>query len=137
MSPKRLKKLELLLAGGEGRRATIAHAHRPYFDLVREMTDAYNHRLRFARHAGQPWSNRRLARSHYDADGDRMAVSRSTTRRSDPREHRRAHQHCPYNTSHEIEQQVFALRRKLPTSGAAWLKREFSRPTDGDPMHLA
>src|SRR5208282_3428988 len=41
------------------------------------------------------------------------------------REHSRAHRHCPHKTSVEIEQQVLALRRKLPTFGAARLKREF------------
>ena len=44
------------------------------------------------------------------------------------REHSRAHLQCPHKTSPEIEQQVLALREKLPTFGAARLKREFDLP---------
>ncbi|MGH9564963.1 MAG: hypothetical protein ACRD4I_03165, partial [Candidatus Angelobacter sp.] len=41
------------------------------------------------------------------------------------KEQTRAPHRCPHKTSPEIEQQVLALRRKLPTFGAARLKREF------------
>ena len=44
------------------------------------------------------------------------------------REHSRAHHSCPHKTSQAIEQQVIALRQKLPTFDAARLKREFDLP---------
>jgi hypothetical protein len=53
-----------------------------------------------------------------------MAAPLSAARASGLREHSRAHQPCRHKTSAEIEQQVLALRRKLPTFGAARLKRE-------------
>src|SRR3990172_6997020 len=40
-------------------------------------------------------------------------------------EHGRAPHHCPHKTARPIERQVLALRRQLPTFGAARLKREF------------
>src|SRR5512135_1450235 len=98
----------------------------PYFDLVREMTDAYNHRLRLVQHARQH-GIKPTAR----AFATTVPTVRKWLRRfqqhgpSGLREHSRAHRHCPHKTSPEIEQQVLALRRKLPTFGAARLKREF------------
>src|SRR6266436_9854514 len=98
----------------------------PYFDLVREMRDAYNHRLRLVQHARQH-GIKPTARFFSTT----VPTVRKWLRRfkqhgpSGLREHSRAHQHCPHKTSPEIEQQVLALRRKLPTFGAARLKREF------------
>src|SRR5260370_1523169 len=97
-----------------------------YFDLVREMRDAYNHRLRLVQ----------FARQHGIKPTARAFVTTVPTVRkwlrrfqqhgpSGLREHSRAHRHCPHKTSPEIEQQVLALRHKLPTFGAARLKREF------------
>ena len=100
-----------------------------YFDLVREMRDAYNHRLRlvqFARQHGIKPTARAFATT--------VPTVRKWLRRYRQhgpcglREHSRAHQHCPHKTSPEIEQQVLALRQKLPTFGAARLKREFDLP---------
>ena len=97
-----------------------------YFDLVREMRDAFNHRLRLVQHARQH-GIKPTAR----AFATTVHTVRKWLRRfqqhgpSGLREHSRAHQHCPHKTSPEIEQQVLALRRKLPTFGAARLKREF------------
>src|SRR5216684_7324854 len=100
-----------------------------YFDLVREMRDAYNHRLRLVQ----------FARQHGIKPTARAFVTTVPTVRkwlrrfqqhgpSGLREHSRAHRHCPHKTSPEIEQQVLVLRRKLPTFGAARLKREFDLP---------
>src|ERR1700736_1623694 len=97
-----------------------------YFDLVREMRDAYNHRLRLVQYARQH-GIKPTAR----AFATTVPTVRKWLRRvqqhgpSGLREHSRAHQHCPHKTSPQIEQQVLALRRKLPTFGAARLKREF------------
>jgi transposase len=98
----------------------------PYFDLVREMRDAYNHRWRLVQHARQH-GIKPAAR----AFATTVPTVRKWLRRfqqhgpSGLREHSRAHRHCPHKTSAEIEQQVLALRQKLPTFGAARLKREF------------
>src|SRR4029077_2532220 len=97
-----------------------------YFDLVREMKDAYNHRLRLVQSARQH-GIKPTAR----AFATTVPTVRKWLRRfqqhgpSGLREHSRAHRHCPHKTSPQIEQQVLALRRKLPTFGAARLKREF------------
>ena len=136
MSPKRVKELDLYLGVGRaarrrgeepGRARQIKSAHgRPRFDLVREMRDAYNHRLRLVQHARQH-GIKPAAR----AFATTVPTVRKWLRRfqqhgpSGLREHSRAHQHCPHKTPPEIEQQVLALRRKLPTFGAARLKREF------------
>jgi transposase len=101
----------------------------PYFDLIREMRDAYNHRLRLvqsARLIGLKPTARAFATT--------VATVRKWLRRyqrqgpSGLLERSRAHQHCPHKASPEIEQQVLALRQKLPTFGAARLKREFDLP---------
>src|ERR1700675_483068 len=98
----------------------------PYFDLVREMRDAYNHRLRLVQSSRQH-GIKPTARAFLST----VPTVRKWLRRfrqqgpSGLREHSRAHQHCPHKTSPEIAQQVLALRRQLPTFGAARLKREF------------
>src|ERR1700752_2513965 len=100
-----------------------------YFDLIREMRDAYNHRLRLVQHARQH-GIKPAAR----AFATTVPTVRKWLRRfkqqglSGLRERSRAHRHCPHKTSPEIEQQVLALRHKLPTFGAARLKREFDLP---------
>jgi transposase len=105
-----------------------------YFDLVREMRDAYNHRLRlvqFARQQGIKPTARAFASS--------VPTVRKWLRRyqqqgpSGLREKSRAPLHCPHKTPRAIEEQVLALRQKLPTFGAARLKREF----DLRPSHVA
>jgi transposase len=98
----------------------------PYFDLVREMKNAYNHRLRLVAHARQhgikatarlfqttvPTVRKWLRR--YQQQGPSGLLERS-----------RAHHHCPHQTPLQLERQVVRLRRQLPTFGAARLKREF------------
>jgi len=105
-----------------------------YFDLVREMRDAYNHRLRLvesARERGIKPTARLFATS--------ALTVRKWWRRyqqqgpSGLKEHSRAPHHSPLRTSAEIEEQVVALRRQLPTFGAARLKREFEL----SPSHVA
>jgi transposase len=98
-----------------------------YFDLVREMKDAYNHRLRLAESVherGIKPAARLFATStltvrkwwrRYQQHGlsGLKACSRAPHRHS-------------LKTPAEIEQQVLALRQRLPTFGAARLKRESS-----------
>jgi transposase len=97
-----------------------------YFDLVREMKNAYNHRLRLLesakRCAIKPTARlfaitvptvRKWVRG-FQQHGPSVLAERSRA------PHRQARQ-----TSPEIEQQVVALRQQLPTFGACGLNREF------------
>ena len=100
-----------------------------YFDLVRDMKNPYNHRLRLVdsvRERGIKPPARLFATS--------TLTVRKWWRRykqlgpSGLREQSRAPHRHPLKTSVEIEQQVLTLRQKLPTFGAARLKREFDLP---------
>lgn len=100
-----------------------------YFDLVREMKDAYNHRLRLVesvRERGIKPTARHFATS--------VLTVRKWWRRYQQRgrtglqEHSRAPHHHPQKTSAAIERQVLLLRQQLPTFGAARLRREFDLP---------
>jgi transposase len=100
-----------------------------YFDLVREMRDAYNHRLRlvqFARQHGIKPAARAFATTvptvrkwvrRYHAQGPRGLA-----------EHARAPHHQWHKTPPDVEQRVVALRQQLPTFGARRLIREFDLP---------
>jgi len=101
----------------------------PYWSLIREMKDAYNHRLRLVACARQNGlkaaarafqTTRRTVRKwvrRYQAQGPSGLVERS-----------RAPHHQPGQTPPHIEQAVVALRRRLPTFGARRLIREFDLP---------
>jgi transposase len=106
----------------------------PYYDLVREMRDAYNHRLRLVQYARQE-GIKPAAR----AFATTVPTVRKWLRRfqqqgpSGLREQSRKPHHCPHQTPQALEEQVLVLRRQLPTFGAARLKREF----DLRPSHVA
>lgn len=101
----------------------------PYYDLVREMRDAYNHRLRLvesARQRGLKPTARLFATTvptvrkwlrRYQQLGPSGLVEQS-----------RAPHHQPRKTSPQIEQRVVELRQQLPTFGARRLIREFDLP---------
>lgn len=100
-----------------------------YFDLVREMRDAYNHRLRLVesvKERGIKPTARLFATS--------ALTVRKWWRRyqqhglSGLKEHSRAPRHHPLKTPAAVERQVLTLRQQLPTFGAARLKREFDLP---------
>jgi Homeodomain-like domain len=104
-----------------------------YFDLVREVKNAYNHRLRLVesvRERGIKPTARLFATSTLTV---RRWWRRYQQRRyqqhglSGLQEHSRAPRH-PLKTAPQIEQQVVALCRRLPTFGAARLPREFDLP---------
>jgi len=105
-----------------------------YFDLIREMKNAFNHRLRLVESVKQ-----RGLKPTARLFGTSTLTVRKWWRRYQQHglagleEHRRAPHHCPHKTAAEIERQVLALRRQLPTFGAARLKREF----DLSPSHMA
>ncbi len=100
-----------------------------YFDLIREMKNAYNHRLRLVESARQrgikptarlfattvPTVRKWLRR--YQQRGPSGLVERS-----------RAPHHQPRKTPPPLEQQLLELRRTLPTFGARRLIGEFDLP---------
>jgi len=100
-----------------------------YFVLIREMRDAYNHRLRLVQSARQrgikptarwfqttvPTVRKWLRR--YQQQGPRGLIELS-----------RAPPHQPGKTPADAEQQVVALRQQLFTFGARRLIREFDLP---------
>ncbi len=100
-----------------------------YFDLVREMKDAYNHRLRLAESARQrgiqptarlfattaPTVRKWLRR--FQQHGPSGLLARS-----------RARHHQSLKTPPAIEAQLIELRKTLPTFGARRLIREFDLP---------
>jgi hypothetical protein len=100
-----------------------------YFDLVREMKDAYNHRLRLVESARQhgikatarlfattvPTVRKWLRR--FQQHGPSGLVARS-----------RAPHHQPLQTPSSLEGPLVAWRKTLPTFGARRLIREFDLP---------
>lgn len=101
----------------------------PYFVLVREMSSAYNHRLRLVHSARQlgikptarlfrttvPTVRKWLRRHQQQGPRGLIELSRAPHRQ-------------PGKTPLDIEQQVVALRQQLPTFGARRLIREFDLP---------
>ena len=100
-----------------------------YFDLVREMENAFNHRLRLVRSA-QCHGIKKTARGFATT----VPTVRKWLRRFQQqglaglKERSRAPHRCPHKTPPEVEQQVVEIRRRLPTFGAARLRREFDLP---------
>jgi len=100
-----------------------------YFDLVREMRNAYNHRLRLVESARQR-GIKPTARL--------FATTVSTVRKWLRRylqhgptgllEHSRARHHQPHKTPPSIAAQLLELRKTLPSFGARRLIREFDLP---------
>ena len=97
-----------------------------YFDLVREMKDAYNHRLRLvesAKRIGIKPTARLFATT--------VPTVRKWLRRfaqhgpSGLHEHSRARHQQPHKTPPNVEAQVLELRKTLPTFGSRRLIREF------------
>ena len=98
----------------------------PYFDLVREMKDAYNHRLRLVESAKQ-----RGIKPTARLFTTTVPTVRKWLRRyqqhgpSGLREQSRARHRQPHQTPLHREAQLVELRKTLPTFGARRLIREF------------
>src|SRR5579875_1324628 len=97
-----------------------------YFDVIRNMPNAFDYRLRLATHARQH-GIKATAR----AFSTTPPTVRKWLRRFQAQglkglqEHSRAPLHPKLQTPAEIEQQVVELRRQLPTFGSRRLIREF------------
>ncbi len=100
-----------------------------YFDLVREMRDAYNHRLRLVESAQQ-----RGIKATARFFAATVPTVRKWLRRFQQHgpsglvEHSRARHHQSQKTPSRIEAQLLELRKTLPTFGARRLIREFDLP---------
>ncbi len=100
-----------------------------YFDLIREMKNAFNHRLRLVAHAREYGLKNAARFFHTTVPTVRKWVRRYQARGLQGlKELSRAPHHCPHKIQGELEQQVVALRRQLPTFGAQRLKREWELP---------
>ena len=130
MSEKRRSELAARLGESRAARAyTPRMAATRYFDLVREMRDAYNHRLRLVQSARDrgikptarlfattvPTVRKWLRRFQQQGPSGLLDLSR-------------APHHQPRRTPAYIERQVVALRQTLPTFGSRRLIREFDLP---------
>src|SRR5271165_4919684 len=100
-----------------------------YFDLVREMKDAYNHRLRLVESA-----QRRGIKATARTFATTVPTVRKWLRRFQQHgpsglvEQPRARHSQPHKTPIAVEVQLVELRKTLPTFGARRLVREFDLP---------
>jgi len=101
----------------------------PYFDVVREMNNAFNYRLRLVAHA--PQHGIKAAARDFRTP---VPTVRKWLRRYGEhglkglQELSRAPHSCPHKIVGELAQRVVELRHRLPTFGARRLKREWELP---------
>jgi transposase len=101
----------------------------PYFDVIRNMQNAFNYRLRLVTHARQH-GIKAAAR----AFSTTVPTVRKWLRRFQAQglkglqEHSRAPLHQRHQTPAQIELRAIELRRQLPTFGSRRLIREFDLP---------
>ncbi len=101
----------------------------PYFDVVREMKNAFNYRLQLVTYARQ--HGIKAAAREYRTP---VLTVRKWFRRwkeqgvKGLQELSRAPHSCPHKITGERAQYVVDLRRQLPTFGARRLKREWDLP---------
>ena len=100
-----------------------------YFDLIRAMKNPYNFRLCWVDYARR--HGIKAAARTFQTTGRTV---RKWLRRYEAgglqglKELSRAPHHCPHKIAGELERQVVALRRQLPTFGAQRVKREWDLP---------
>jgi transposase len=101
----------------------------PYFEVVRQMKNAFNYRLRLVTHA-RPHGIKAAARTFQTT----VPSVRKWLRRYQAQglqglqELSRAPHSCPHKITGELAQRVVELRRQLPTFGARRLQREWELP---------
>ena len=101
----------------------------PYFDVVRQMKNAFNYRLRLVTHTRQH-GIKATARAFRTT----VPTVRKWLRRYEKeglkglQEHSRAPHSCPHKITGELARRVVELRRRLPTFGARRLQREWELP---------
>lgn len=101
----------------------------PYFEVIRQMKNAFNYRLRLVTSARQH-GIKAAARAFQST----VPTVRKWLRRYQARglqglqELSRAPRSCPHKITGELAQRVVELRRQLPTFGARRLQREWELP---------
>jgi len=107
-----------------------------YFDLIREMKNAFNHRLRLVSYARQHGLKAAARLFQTTVPTVRKWVRRYQTRGLKGLEElSRAPHSCPHKIGGQLEARVVALRRQLPTFGAQRLKREWDLPLSHMALH--
>ena len=97
-----------------------------YFDLIRQMHNRFDYRLRLVQTARQQGIQATARLFQTTVPTVRKGLRRYQQHRlSGLREQSRTPHQRPRKTPPEIERQVLQLRRQLPTFGAARLQREF------------
>jgi transposase len=101
----------------------------PYFDLIRDMPNPFNFRLRLVAHARQHGIKAAARAFQTTVPTVRKWLRRFEARKLDGlQELSRAPHSCPHKITGELVDRVIALRRQLPTFGAQRLKREWDLP---------
>jgi len=100
-----------------------------YFDLIREMKNAFNHRLRLVAYARQHGIKKAARDFRTTIPTVRKWLRRYAARGlAGLQEISRAPRSCPHKITGELERRVVALRKQLPTFGAQRLQREWDLP---------
>ena len=101
----------------------------PYFDVVRQMKNAFDYRLRLVSHARQHGIKAAARAFQTTVPTVRKWLRRYEARKlSGLQELSRAPHSCPHKITGEVAERVVALRRQLPTFGARRLKHEWEIP---------
>ena len=101
----------------------------PYFDVIRQMPNAFNYRLQLVTHARQHGIKAAARAFHTTVPTVRKWLRRYEAQKlSGLQERSRAPHSCPHKITGEVAERVVALRRQLPTFGARRLKQEWDLP---------
>jgi transposase len=101
----------------------------PYFEVVRQMKNAFNYRLRLVTHARQHGIKAAARAFRTTVPTVRKWVRRYQARGlAGLKELARAPHSCPHKITGELAQRVVELRRQLPTFGARRLQLEWELP---------
>jgi len=101
----------------------------PYFDVIRQMKNAFNYRLQLVTYARQHGIKAAARDFHTTVPTVRKWLRRYEAQKlKGLQELSRAPHSCPHKIRGELADRVVALRRQLPTFGAQRLKREWDLP---------
>jgi transposase len=101
----------------------------PYFDVVRQMKNAFHYRLQLVTYARQHGIKAAARDFHTTVPTVRKWLRRYEAQKlKGLQELSRAPHSCPHKIRGELAERVVALRRQLPTFGAQRLKREWDLP---------
>jgi len=100
-----------------------------YFDLIRQMKNPFDYRLRLVTHARQHGIKAAARAFQTTVPTVRKWLRRYQAQKlAGLQEQSRAPHYCPHKITGELAERVVALRRQLPTFGAQRLQREWDLP---------